>query len=561
MHPDGSRPHPRSCTRPSPCPPLRPVPLCAAALLLAALAVSFPAAAVVLKSNVPGAHYDANAAARVEINRLRSRLRLGNLEGAGEALGAALAGDSLSGEVWDLAGMYYLREGRDRQAYDAYARAAILAPDQAPIWNRLAQTAILRLGMEQEGLEALRMSLTADSLYAPAWYTKAVYHWTRAELDQAAEALDRARRTETEEERSAIWYSAQLGLRLSLGDYVATATALKVQAFQAPRDVSAWQYLSHAQRGAGRPREALVTVQSLLKMSPNQPVWLVDAGLTYRALGVRDSALVMFALAEAGDSTSFDAGYNRMLELLADGDTALAVTELRRLRGLDRGNYLVPLMASRIARAAGDTARARLAFDEARRLNPALGLAAAGLTGEASSPAWSSPELATAEHLIEQGEFAFAGDRLYQAAQEPVRRAAALYWLSRSTRMGGSTAGLPVVAAQAGAEASNGDPVLVRALAEAQWAAGDTARAIANLQALRKSAPTDLVAAAMLAEALLARGPAAAARAVFNEVALDPTRSWRIESARAAVLGAVNDPGAAIARAREQAADYLAAGT
>jgi hypothetical protein len=123
--------------------------------------------------------------------------------------------------------------------------------------------------------------------------------------------------------------------------------------------------------------------------------------------------------------------------------------------------------------------------------------------------------------------------------------------------MTGAARGLPVISAQAGAEASRGDPVLLRLLAEAQWAAADAARATPNLRTVRRIAPTDLVAAALLSVVLLGSGAPAGARAVWNEVAQDPTRSWRVESARAAAFGATNDAGAAIARQRAAAVDYL----
>ena len=61
----------------------------------------------------------------------------------------------------------------------------------------------------------------------------------------------------------------------------------------------------------------------------------------------------------------------------------------------------------------------------------------------------------------------------------------------------------------------------------------------------------------MLAAVLLKGGEAARARALYNDFALEPTRSWRIESVRAEALAAVNDPGATIARSRRAAADYL----
>jgi hypothetical protein len=211
-----------------------------------------------------------------------------------------------------------------------------------------------------------------------------------------------------------------------------------------------------------------------------------------------------------------------------------------------------------VARAHGDTTRADQAFEEARRLNPAMGLASAMRAGAAAAvPGWSSPELEAAERWIEAGEFGLAGTKLYQAARDKDHRAAALYWLSRVARITGAPAGLPVIAAQAGAEASGGDPVYIRALAEAQFAAGDTARAKVNLRALRHGAPEDVIAAALLADVYLTGDDVVAARGLFNEFGQSPTRSYRLESMRALVLTAANDAGATIARQRAAAADYL----
>jgi hypothetical protein len=74
---------------------------------------------------------------------------------------------------------------------------------------------------------------------------------------------------------------------------------------------------------------------------------------------------------------------------------------------------------------------------------------------------------------------------------------------------------------------------------------------------VRRAAPDDGIAVTLLASTLLHGGQAPRARAIYNEFALEPTRSWRTEAVRAAALEAVNDPGASIARTRMAAVDYL----
>jgi len=562
MRPRRSRLIRASFTRPAPARRTAFALAAAAFLAVAWLGVAPSVAdASVLVSEVPGAHFRANDAAQIEINRVRSRLRLENLSGAIDAIEMAVRKDSLSGEAWDLYGTLELRRRNYVAAHRAFQRAAVLAPDQAPLWNRLAQVSILHLGYEEEGLQALDYARAADSLYATAWYTTSLYYWARADLDAAEQAILRARDLETDESHSLLWYSTWVGLRLARGHYSEAVSALAVHLYSAAGDISGRQHYAHALRGIGDLAGAKDQLGQLLKTADRQPVWLVESGLVLRAEGKRDSARIAFARAVKVDSASFDAGYNLALERAALGDTAGAWRELRRLRSVDATNFLVALYASRLARAAGDSARAALAFEEARRLHPALGLATAAEAGaSAPIPGWSSPDLAEGERLMERGEFTLAGDRFTMAAEDPVRRGAALYWLSRSARMTGAARGLPVVAAQAGAEATHGDPVLLRTLSEAQWAAGDAARAVANLQLVRQVAPSDLVAAATLSDVLGASGDPAGARAVWNQAAQEPTRSWRVESARAAAFAAAHDAGAAIARQRAAAVDYLAPG-
>jgi tetratricopeptide (TPR) repeat protein len=538
-----------------------PSALLTIAIALACALAPQAARATVFKSEIPGAHFKANDAASNELNRVKSRLRLDNVEGAIEAARAAVARDSLSGEVYDMLGTLYLRLGRYQRARDAFEQAAALAPEQAPIWNRLAQVSLMQLGLEEQGLQALRYAFAADSGYASSYYTEFMYEWTRCEFPEATASIGRAREFELDEGRSRIWYSTQLGYDMSQGDYAASRKALEIYVAGTPEDFGARQMLALAQRASGDPKAAKQTLRALVALRP-QTVWLTEAGLARRALGERDSALVFFSLAVAADSMSFDAGYNRALELLAGRDTTRAWRELRRLRNIAPDNWLTPLLASRIARAEGDTARAALAFEEARRLNPAMGLSRTARVGAAASvPGWSSPELEAAEDLMERGEFALAGDKLYQAGRDKEKRGAALYWLSRVARTTGGAPGLPVISAQAAAEATSGDPVVIRLLAEAQMGAGDLDRAIGNLQGVRKAAPEDLVAAAMLAEAKMDKGDLVGARGVFNEVGRDATRSYRFESVRAAVLAEAKDAGAAIARQRANAVDYLRAGS
>ena len=157
---------------------------------------------------------------------------------------------------------------------------------------------------------------------------------------------------------------------------------------------------------------------------------------------------------------------------------------------------------------------------------------------------------------MEKGEFAFAGDKLYQAARDKDHKGAALYWLSRVTRISGGT-GLPVITAQAASEATNSDPVVVRALAEAQFAVGDAPRALGNLEERAQGRARRPAATAFEAEVLFAVGDIAGARNVFNSIPSDPTRSYRLEAIRSAVFAASKDAGAAIARQRAAAVDYL----
>jgi tetratricopeptide (TPR) repeat protein len=532
-----------------------------ALFLLSLIGPGAPAAdAAVFLSQVPGAHYEANEAARVELNRMKSRLRLNNLDGALQAVEAAVTRDSLSAEVWDERGLLLVRLARYGDAYQSYNRAAVLAPDRASSWVRLAQVAYMHLGLEGEGTQAVTYALEVDSLNSTAWYTRALYHWTRSELDLAQTAIEEARRLETEESRSTVWYSTLVGINLSRGEYQRVVNGLSTHLFNSPADLAGRQHYAHALRGLDYLKETKGQLGILLSIAPSTPAWLVDLGLVLRAEGVRDSALIYFDRAVKADSLYFEAGYNRALERAAQGDTAGAWVELRRLRGLDGDNFLVPLLASRLARASGDSVRTKLAFDEARRLNPAFGLATSAELGTSPPiPAWASPDLSEGERLLERGEFTLAGDRFHMAAQDPVRRAAGLFWSSRVGRLSDGARGLPVIAAQAAAEAAGGDPVFVRALAEAQFAAGDLERATRNLRGLRKAAPDDLVGVALLSDALVAAGDIAGARAVWNEAAMESTRSWRVESSRAYAFAAATDAGAAIARQRAAAADYLVA--
>jgi tetratricopeptide (TPR) repeat protein len=530
--------------------------------LLACTLVPAAAHATVLKSNIPGAHFKATGPAQAELNRVKSRINLNNLEGAMEAARAAALKDSLSGEVFDVIGTLALRQGNYPLARNAFEQAAALAPEQAAIWNRLAQVSLLQLGLEEQGLQALTYAIAADSSYSSSYYTQFMYHWARCEFDEAREAIQHARAIELDQGRSLIWYSTQLGFDMTMGDYGAAAGAIQLHLAQVQNDIGARQLLVQAQRGAGDPKAALETIRPLLVMDPRQPIWLAEAGLAKRALGERDSAYIFFSRAVTADSMSYDSGYNRALELLARRDTTKAWAELRRLRNVDPGNWLTPLLASRIARAQGDTTRAALALEEARRLNPAMGLSRAARAGAAAAvPAWTSPDLEAAEDLMEKGEFALAGDKLYQAAREPGKRGAALYWLSRVTRISGTSGGLPVIAAEAAAEETHGDPVVLRALAEAEIAVGDRTRTLAALEAVKKAAPDDLIASALEAEVRHRSGDIAGARAVFNEIAREPTRSYRLESVRASVLGATNDAGASIARPRAAGVVYLKPGS
>src|SRR5262245_7025866 len=181
-----------------------------AVLALALLALLGPAApaadAAVFMSEVKGAHYEANEAARVEMNRAKSRVRMKNVAGALDAMAAAVAKDSLSAEVWDERGQLQMRAGQIQDAYQSYNRAAVLAPGRATSWVRLGQVALMHMGLEEQGTTAIGYALDIDSLNATAWYTRSLYHWTRGELDLAEAAIQQSRRLETDDALAVVWY-------------------------------------------------------------------------------------------------------------------------------------------------------------------------------------------------------------------------------------------------------------------------------------------------------------------------------------------------------------------
>ena len=226
------------------------------------LACSTPAVAhaVVLKSNIEGAHWKANVQAQTELTRVKSRLALNNIQGAMDAAKMAIHRDSLAAEVYDVFGTVALRTGRYRVARDAFEQAAALAPEQAPIWNRLAQVSLLQLGLEEQGLQALRYSFAADSMYATAFYTEFMYHWARCEFDEARASIERAREIESDEGKSLLWYSAQLGFDLTQGDYASSERALGIHLGQVSNDITARQLLAQAQRGSGNHKGADETI-------------------------------------------------------------------------------------------------------------------------------------------------------------------------------------------------------------------------------------------------------------------------------------------------------------
>ncbi len=336
--------------------------VCAIVLTLA------PAArAAVLKSSIPGAHFEANAAARVELNRAQSRVQNKNISGAEAAALVATQLESLSGEAWQTLGMLRLSQKNARGARSAFERSAALAPERPETWTRLSQVNLLDLGYVEDGVTALSVALEADSTYGPAWYSRGFLSWMLGALDGASEAMERARGYAVSESQNALWYSAQLGVMASRGQYAQAANAISNYRYQLKEDVTALQHEEHALRGQGNYEKALRALDNLRATFPKDPLWMIETGHAYRGLDKPDSARAWFNRAAAADPKSFDAGYNKALSLVAVRDTARAWAELRRLRTLDPQNWLVPLLASRLHRTAGDLDRAQLAFEEARR--------------------------------------------------------------------------------------------------------------------------------------------------------------------------------------------------
>lgn len=451
-----------------------PVRLLAVLLLAVTVSVALAQSQPVRpRSTVPGAHHEPNPRARAEVDRARENLRTLEFDQALRSAEAAARYDSLSSEVHELLGACYLGAERPREAYSAYARAALLDPGSANAVNRAGQVLLQYLGRPAAAKAAFDQALAVNPKHAPTHYSLHYYHLLRGEFEPSLAALEAAHEQARTEEERLVYLGAQQVFFLYSGQYETAVGKLQSHNMQVSGDGRALQAQALAHRLVGWQAEAALDLRQLLAATRSpDPGLVVDLGLTLRATGERDSARAYFEQAQEIDGKRFEAHYNLVLESLAAGDTAAALAGLARARDAAPALYTVPLLAGELHVARGDLEAARRAFACAYRLAPVSRVAARAVAREPLFAAdWETDTLFVAvEEAMRSGDAGIAAHKCLQAAAPEDSRRLGLVMAAVAKLMTPRTAGHRVAHLEAARERTDEKDALARAFLETQLA-------------------------------------------------------------------------------------------
>ncbi|HEV8480100.1 MAG TPA: tetratricopeptide repeat protein [Candidatus Eisenbacteria bacterium] len=433
----------------------------ALASTLVALVLAAGIAAAQTTSLVPGAHREPSGRAASEIERAKGLMGQGRLPEALAAFQSAASMDSLSSQTLETLGIAYQTANMANDAYAAYRRATELDPTSASAWNRAGQVLLADLGRPAAALASFQQALAIDPEYAPAYFSRSVYHLFRGELDEADKDIQQARIHPADEDQSRFLYGAELQMLLAHGMMREAEQGLRQQVFEFPSDVRSAQALTLVYRLTGRPEKARTQMNALMSRLPTQAPLLNEQGMIEQALGHPDSAIVSFNTAWTLDSTSAEAGFHLAHAHLAAGDTLRGLAWLSQVEARDPAFYPTAFLAARVFAARGEKALAERALARAKHLHPStLG----GLT--AIAPAGADSALAAAERDLLAGDLAAAVNRGYAACKNPAQRGRALLiaaWASHTPAGSRATA---VTQLEAALQALPGSDKLSRAEAE-----------------------------------------------------------------------------------------------
>ena len=388
---------------------------------LVALVLATGVAAAQTHSLVPGAHREPSGRALTEIERAKGLMTQGRMPEALAAFRSAASMDSLSSQALETLGIAYQTANMSSDAYAAYRRATELDPTSASAWNRAGQVLLANLGRPAAALASFEQALAIDPEFAPAYFSRSVYHLFRGELDEADKDIDQARLHPADEDQSRFIYGASLQMLLSHGMLREAEQGLRQQVFEFPSDIRSAQSLALVYRLTARPDKARSQMNDLMSRLPAQAVLLNEQGMIEQALGHPDSAIISFNTAWTLDSTSAEAGFHLSRAHLAAGDTLRGLAWLSQVEARDPGFYPTAFLAARVFAARGEKALADRALARAKHLHPStLG----GLTDIV--PAGADSALAVAERDLLSGDLVAAVNRGYAACKNPALRGRAL---------------------------------------------------------------------------------------------------------------------------------------
>ena len=301
----------------------------------------------------------------------------GELEAAEEHAREALvlgAADGPSGDDYRRAllfsGDIALDRDEPRAARDAFAELARIAPEVAPVHNRLS-LAWEGLGEEAAARAAVERALELDDELVDAWINRG--RRCRAEQDASAARASFERATALAPARGDAWLG--LGLTaLGEGDPDRARPALERARELSPESVDAQLALADLLAAEGRLPEAANAYRQTLRDNLHHAAGWVKLGNVLFALGERADAAFAHRQALERDP-SLAAAHNGLGAALMGTDDEAASQALRRAAALDRTDPNPLMNLALLAERAGDREGARSAWEDALERAPGSAVA------------------------------------------------------------------------------------------------------------------------------------------------------------------------------------------
>lgn len=277
-----------------------------------------------------------------------------------------LVADSTAAAAWNNYGVSLCRIGQERSTGEGFARAASLAPEEAPFHTNLGHY-YLTQGEPNQAIEQLRRAAELDNTNAQVHDLMGVLFWRAGQMSEGLRSFQRAAAMDAS--------SGSAHNNLGLALFSAGRTSESIREFRRALRAEPGHARAHANLGlalclSGEAYRAIEELERAVRVDPTNATAYNSLGLAQYLTGMIAECEGSFTHATTAGKTAFEPHYNLGTFWLLREHKERALELLLRAAKLKPRDAATHVNLGCAFFLAGRTSDARSQFSEAYRLSP-----------------------------------------------------------------------------------------------------------------------------------------------------------------------------------------------